>query len=109
MGICKSPFLFCHSLIPIHDPTTSINKICSTTGCWYETTLQFTEKYRNLKTIKSDRIANQKQAINRSMKTSTELDIPNQSHRGEDPVKSRRMEKLNIQKIEYGKNHKDKK
>ena len=43
------------------------------------------------------------------MKTSTDFDFPEKSHRGEDPVKIRRMAKLNTQKIEYGANHKDKK
>lgn len=33
-------------------------------------------------TRKSDRINNQKQTINRSMKTSTEFDLPDKSHRG---------------------------
>ena len=59
-------------------------------------------------TRKSGIIANQKQPINRRMKTSNEFNLPDQLHRGEDPVKIRRMEKLNTKKIKYGKNHKDK-
>ena len=43
------------------------------------------------------------------MKTSTEFDLPDQLHKGEDPVKIKRMEKLNTKKIKYEKNHKDKK
>ena len=54
-------------------------------------------------TRKSDIIANQKQPINRRIKTSTEFNLPDQLHRGEDPVKIRRMEKLNTKKIKYGK------
>ena len=57
----------------------------------------------------SERISQQKQTINRRMKNSTEFDLPEQSHRGEDPVKTRRMAKLNTQKIEYGANNEDKK
>ena len=58
-------------------------------------------------TRQSEIFAQQKKPINRRMKTSTEFDLPEQSHRGEDPVKIRRMAKLNTQKIEYGSNHKD--
>ena len=53
----------------------------------------------------SDRIAAQNKI--RRMKESTASDLPEQSHRGEDPIKIRRMEKIDTHNIAYGKNHND--
>lgn len=63
-------------------------------------------KEMNLKrvgTIKSCIIAKNQQATNRRMQVSIVSNLPDQSHKGEEPVKIRRMEKLNTPKIEYGK------
>ena len=54
-------------------------------------------------------ISQHQKAIKRRMKTPTDSNFPEKSHRGEDPVKIRRMSKLNTQKIEYGVNNEDKK
>ena len=49
----------------------------------------------------SDRIAAKRKI--RRMKTTTEYNLPEQSHRGEDLIKIRRMERLDTHNISYGK------